>query len=127
MGKPLAATSHEWLSPETPLCELSVSVAELAAKVGIALHSWEEDGLGAFTGFACHLPSGPFALVQESEHAVKSLGAQGPAVLVEASELALHGVAALVTEVLASFGLQATHVTWRRAVPPASGSQHNGA
>ena len=51
-----------------PVCTLRLPVAELAARVGVPLDAWEEDGMGDATGFCAQLAAGPWVLVTEYAH-----------------------------------------------------------
>jgi hypothetical protein len=112
MNKVVAITEYQWSTPEYPLCELAVPVSEIAASLGIHLHFWNEDGLGAASGFMCRLSSGLALLVQEFEHAREHLGSKGPTVLVEATDLVALGVTTATNEVLTAFGLAAHQINW---------------
>lgn len=104
---------------DMPLAGLAIRVDELARRVGIPLQEWEEDGLGTMRGAVCRLPSGRVVLVRELAHAVRHLGTAGPEISVDAGELAVEGVDALVAEVRAAFGLEPEELDW---VQPAEAS-----
>ena len=44
-----------WASAVFPVCTLSLPVAELAARVGLPLNHWDEDGMGNASGFCGQL------------------------------------------------------------------------
>lgn len=103
---------HQWQSGEFPLCTVNTPVVELAQRLGIPLAEWEEPGLGSATGFCCKLASGLLLLFEEFSHAREHLGATGPTVYVDASDLVEQGIDNLFTIVLADLGLSKHHVTW---------------
>src|SRR5262245_31213819 len=98
-------TSYTWPTGPVPLAALRVRVDDLAARLGVAVRAWDEDGLGPARGFGGRLPSGCVVLLEELQLAVQHHGAAGPAVYVDASELGTAGPEPLVVELLAALGL----------------------
>jgi hypothetical protein len=103
---------HRFPTDDWPLAVLSERVDRLAERLGLAPQDWEVDGLGPARGFCIRTESGLVVLVYELAHAMKS-GLPGPAVSVDASDIARAGIAPLLTEVLDALNLAATAVTWR--------------
>jgi len=87
------------------VCTLTVRVTDLAERFGFALIHYEDDGLGWASSMFVKLDSGRVALLTEHAHAVERLGAKGPAVEVDARDIAQLGVAPCVDEVLDGFRL----------------------
>lgn len=103
---------HHWQSGDFPLCTVNIPVVELAQRLGIPLAEWEGPGLGSASGFCCKLASGLLLLLEEFSHAREHLGATGPTVYVDASDLVEQGFDDVLTSVLADLGLATHHVTW---------------
>lgn len=113
MIAPKQLTGYAWRSLDVPLCVIAVPAAELAERWGIALAHWDEPGLGPASGFICSAgPAGLVVLLEEFAHARENLGAPGPTLIVEASELLEHGVEGMLALILPHFGLSSRHVTW---------------
>ena len=113
MNNPQQITEYAWRSLDFPLCVIDVPVAELAERWGIALAHWDEPGLGAASGFACSVGgAGLVVLLEEFAHARESLGAPGPTLIVEATELLVHGIEGTLGTVLSHLGLSYSNVTW---------------
>lgn len=98
-------TSYTWPTTQFPLAGLCVRVDELAARLGVTIHTWVEDGLGPARGFGGRLPSGTVVLLEELETSIEHGYSQGPGVYVDASVMASVGPEALVAELLAELGL----------------------
>jgi hypothetical protein len=98
-------TSNTWPNDGIPFAGLRIRVDDLAARLGVAVHKWNVDGLGPAYGFGFCTPSGRVYLVQELELSVKYQRASGPAVYVDAAELATVGAIALVEEMVMVLGL----------------------
>ncbi len=94
------------------LCTLSVSVQEIAAALGVPLDQWEEPGLGNANGFSLALPSGMLLLLEELTHAREHLGAKGPTLYVDATDLARQGIQDAIATALAGLGLPAHSLVW---------------
>ena len=91
---------------------VSRRLAELAAGHGWTVETWDEDGLGEASGVLLRLASGRIILVMELRHAIEYHGEAGPTAFIDGSELATHGVAALLAEILAALGLTEQDTTW---------------
>lgn len=103
--------TYRWRSEDIALCILRVTLDDLAARAGLVPESWIEDGLGPHRGALCRLRSGRIASLVEAEALVER-GQVGPTVSVEVEDVATHGVAALVAEIVAAFSLAPTDVAW---------------
>ena len=94
-----------------PVCTLHLPVAELAARVGVPLDTWEEDGMGDASGFCAQLMSGPWVMVTEYAHSRKHHHV-GPALEVDATVLAQLGVAGALDALQAEMGFGNEDVSW---------------
>ena len=94
-----------------PVCTLYLPVAELAARVGLPLDTWEEDGMGDASGFCVQLASGPWVMVTEYAHS-RRLHKQGPALEVDATVLAQRGVAGALDLLQAEMKFGNEDVSW---------------
>ena len=110
MLEPLA--SHTWPTDRCALATLSVRVDELAARLGLPVFTWQEEGLGTARGVACRLPSGRVFLLEELEMSVRYQNAKGPNVYVDATDLGNQRVEALLNEVLEGLQLSLSDVNW---------------
>ena len=97
--------SYTWPTAPVALGALSVRVDDLAARLGVAVHAWEVDGLGPARGFGGRMPSGAVILLEELELAVRHQGARGPSVYVDASQLVAAGPKPLAEELLSALAL----------------------
>lgn len=110
--EPVAFGQYPWPTVEVPLASLGIRVDELAARLNLPIHTWNQGGLGPTRGLGGHLPSGkPFEL-QELQLAVEYQGAKGPNVFVDAADLTGHGVESLLEEILDALHLSRSDVTW---------------
>lgn len=100
---------------DVPVCMVNVRVAVLAQRLGFTLDAWEEDGLGAATGFMCRLSDGLITCSEELAHLIEHLKAQGPIFYVPVEDLHARGVAATVTAILSAMGLAESNVDWRQS------------
>ena len=94
-----------------PVCTLRLPVAELAARVGVPLDAWEEDGMGDATGFCAQLAAGPWVLVTEYAHSRRE-HQLGPALEVDATVLAHLGVARALALLQAEMGFGNEDLSW---------------
>lgn len=104
-------TAFAWPTDGVPLAGLAVRVDDLAARLGVPVLAWDEDGLGPARGICCRVPSGRVYFLEELELAVMHQGARGPTVYVDAADLGAFGVGPLVAEVLAALGLSRSDLT----------------
>ncbi|MGJ4906662.1 DUF6881 domain-containing protein [Bradyrhizobium oligotrophicum] len=93
-------------------------LTELAASHGWTAETWQEDGLGDASGVLLRLGSGRTVLLMELRHAVEHLGETGPTAFIDGAELATHGVAILLAELLAALSLTEQDTSW--IAPPES-------
>jgi hypothetical protein len=96
-----------------PVCGLSIALDEIANAWGLQLQSWDEDGLGPARGAFICLPSGRIVLLRELAHAVRRLGSAGPDIEADGDDIASHGIAAIVDDVVQALGLSAEVTAWR--------------
>lgn len=104
--------SHTWPTDGFSLMGLGVRVDDLAARLGVPLEEWEEDGLGPARGAFLRGEAGLVFLLREQRHAVERLGAEGPVVEVDAGHVARVGVALVRESVLRTLRLSAADVAW---------------
>jgi hypothetical protein len=104
-------TSYTWPTDGISIARLSVRVDDLAARLGIAIQTWDVDGLGSARGFGFRLPSGRVYLLAESDLPVRCQRVAGPSVNADAADVSAHGVVALVDDVVAGLGLSRSEVT----------------
>jgi hypothetical protein len=95
-----------------PIGHLGVRLNEIAEKVGLAPDSWEEHGLGRAVGMFIQLSSGRIVLLRELEHAVKYLGAPGPTIDADPTDVIAVGIEALLDEVVDSLALSRDAIHW---------------
>ena len=103
--------SHPWPNgAPTLLLQLgpspAASVDALAARLGFVPDAWDHGSAGPGRGAAFRLPSGLVVSLEYYDREVDDGDeAPGPDVWVDVGDVAERGVAALVTDVLATFGL----------------------
>lgn len=107
---PFALSEHTWKSADFPLCQVSLSAANLADQLKLPLQTWDEDGLGPASGFLCQIPFGLVVLVQDFALAP----ALGASLHIDASDLAEQGVQLPLREILSAFSLAPDVVTWEQ-------------
>jgi hypothetical protein len=110
MLEPLS--SYTWPTDGWPLAALSIRVDDLAARLGLSVLTWQEDGLGTARGVLCRLPSGRVFLLQELETKVQYYNAKGPDVYVDAGDVGDQGVEPMLNEVLDGLQLSRSDVNW---------------
>ncbi len=110
MLEPLS--SYTWLTDCCALATLSVRIDQLAARLGLPVFTWQEEGLGTARGVGCRLPSGRVFLLEELELAVRHQNAKGPNVYVDATDLGDQGVEPMLKEVLGGLQLSRSDVNW---------------
>ena len=125
-------TEYAWQSAEFPVCTVDVPVGLLAERFGIPLAHWEEPGLGGASGFGCRLASGLVLFLEELSHAREHLGAKGPTIYVEATELVERGIQSTLASTLAGLDLSPQSVTWSQTETGLQAAReishrHNGA
>src|SRR5262249_36313683 len=98
-------TSYTWPTTPMGLATLHVRVDDLAGRLGVAVQTWTEDGLGPPRGLGGRLPSRRAILVEELEWQVRHHAAGWVNVYVDAAALGALGAEPLVAEVLDSLGL----------------------
>lgn len=101
--------------PEALAC-LAVRATVLAGRLGVALETWEEDGLGPAVGFVGRSAAGHVYLVAEHAHAVTHPGSRGPTVSADATALRDVGLVVLLGDMQAALELEAAEIEWTQ--PP---------
>jgi hypothetical protein len=97
--------SYTWPNDGIPFAGLGVRMDELASRLGVAVHTWDIDGLGPARGFGFRSTPGRVYLLQELEMAVRYQDAPGPAVYVDAADLASVDLDTLVDEIVVALGI----------------------
>src|SRR5258707_849615 len=121
MLEPLS--SYTWPTDCCGLATLNVRIDELAARLGLPVFTWQEEGLGTARGVGCRLPSGRVFLLEELEFSVRDHNAKGPNVYVDAIDLGDQGVESMLKEVLEGLQLSRSDVNWLAE----AGAQQNAA
>jgi len=102
--------SYTWPNDGIPFAGLGLRMDDLASRLGVAVHTWDVDGLGPARCLGFRSVSGRVYLLQELELAVRYHGAPGPEVHVDAAELATFCPEALVHDVVATLGIARQNV-----------------
>ncbi|BAM88468.1 hypothetical protein S58_24620 [Bradyrhizobium oligotrophicum S58] len=105
---------------DMPIVTMSRRLADLAANHGWTVETWDEDCLGEASGVLLRLASGRIILLMELRHAIEHHGGRGPTAYIEGFELATHGVAVLLTEILRTLALTEHDTSW---IAPAESQQ----
>jgi hypothetical protein len=105
LGSHFFPTLPQWIGT------LNVRAASVAERNGFVLKSWDDEGLGEATGFACELPSGCVVLVEEHRHNIEHLGGTGADVSADLTEVARDGPAAIFREALECLSLSPDEVS----------------
>ncbi len=95
--------SHRFAAFPQWIGSLLVAVDEIAARNGMRLESWEEDGLGPARGFLCQLPSGRVILARALTY--QAAACPGAELLADLTEIARTGVESVLAEAVASLGV----------------------
>lgn len=104
------------LVTRSAVCTLAIPIEEVAARLGLEVEEWEEDGLGTARGAFVRIASKRVLLLSELVHARRHLGSKGPAVEVDLDDLdgsGGTGAAAVLLEVTEGLGLQESEIDWR--------------
>ena len=107
-----AVDEHFFSGGDIEVAGLAIRVDDLADRLGLEIRTWNEDGLGPARGMVCRLPSGRLVALRELTYAVEYHGQRGPDVIVAGDDLVALGADALVSEILAAFGLPRSAVDW---------------
>lgn len=102
--------SYRWPNDDMIFAGIALRVDELAAQLGVAVHTWDASGLGPARGLGFRSASGRVYLLEELEYAVRYYGAPGPVIHVDAAELATYGPELLVDDVVATLGIARQNV-----------------
>jgi hypothetical protein len=116
----IGGTDFAWETSDFPLCQLSISAADLARIHHLPLDQWEEDGLGAAQGFCCSLAGNLTVHVQELLHSP----VDGAVVYVDAAEFALKGPDGLMGPVLQGFDIPTDCVKWIQSADNVATAAH---
>jgi hypothetical protein len=104
--------SYIWPNEGIPFAGIGLPVDDLAKRLGLAVKTWDVDGLGLARGFGFRAESGRVYLLQELEMDVRFYAATGPGVYGDAADLATFGAEALVDEVAASLDLERSDIAF---------------
>jgi hypothetical protein len=110
---------HRWLTTDWPIGRLTIPLEQIAARNGLVVQSWIEDGLGTMTGCGGRLSSGVVIQLVESVHLVSRFGARGPDIYADATDVDRLGIDILIAETLAALALDWSDVEWRNQAPTA--------
>lgn len=102
--------SYTWPNDDMIFAGIALRMDELAAQLGVAVHTWEEAGLGPARGLGFRSAAGRVYLLEELEYTVRYHGAPGPVVHVDAAELATFGPEVLVDDLVVTLGIARQHV-----------------
>lgn len=97
---------------DVALCSFRVSLSEIATRLNLPIHPWEEDGLGPARAAGCRLPSGLVVVLEEHDHAIEHLASPGAFAKVDVGEVAARGIDPLVDEILGALSLSRADVDW---------------
>jgi hypothetical protein len=97
--------SYTWPNEGIPFAGLGLRIDDLASRLGLAVHTWNVDGLGPARGLGFRSETGRVYLLQELEMALRYHGAPGPEVHADAAELASVGAEALIEDVVVTLGI----------------------
>jgi hypothetical protein len=103
---------YRWPNDGIPFAGLDLRMDDLASRLGIDVHVWNDDGLGQARGLAFRSSSGRVYLLEELDVAVRYYGATGPGVYVDAADLATVSLDTLVDDVVAALGIARHEVVW---------------
>lgn len=114
MATLLPIPDFRWPTIEFSLALVVEPLDAIAARLGLPLEPWDEEGLGPARGVAVRLPSGRPVLLRELEYAARRPGATAPDVelAVDAADLGELGVGAMLAEALAALGVSSAATAW---------------
>jgi hypothetical protein len=108
---------HHWATDAWLIARLALPLAEIAARNGLVVQGWVEDGWGPQTGCGGRLPSGIVILLVETAHMISRGTARGPDILADATDAYRVGTKQLLSEALSALGLAASDVEARNRAP----------
>lgn len=82
----------------------------LAARVGLPIERYDEDGLGPSASMGAVLPSGVVIVLTERDHMIEHFGMTGPYLEADTADVAARSAAVIFAEALTTFGLGREHV-----------------
>jgi len=109
---------HRFYTIEWLIARLGLRLETIAARNGLTLESWEEDGLGPAIGCLGRLPSGVVIALVEYAHAIAYYDLHGPGIYVDAVDVERHGIESLIAQALSALHLDASNVEWRNDRAP---------
>lgn len=105
---------HDFKFPsglDLPLATLTCRVDDLAARLGLEVECWEEDGLGPARGFALGPSISPTLISEQVSHvAANPLAAT--VITIDGGEAVAMGHTAMLDRALAMLGLDKDMVSW---------------
>ncbi|HLZ64861.1 MAG TPA: hypothetical protein VKQ29_01460 [Aliidongia sp.] len=110
---------HRWPTTDWPVARLTVPLEQIAARNGLTVQSWIEDGLGPATGCGGRLTSGVVIQLVELAYLISQGGARGPDLYADASDAHNLGIENLIAEALSALSLSWADVEWRNQAPTA--------
>lgn len=105
---------HDFKFPsglDWPLATLTCRVDDLAARLGLEVECWEEDGLGPARGFALG-PSASPTLISEQVFQVAADPLRATVITIDGGEAAAIGHPTMLDRALAMLGLDRDMVSW---------------
>lgn len=105
---------HDFKFPsglDWPLATLTCRVDDLAARLGLEVECWEEDGLGPARGFALGPSTSPI-LISEQVFLVAANPLGATVITIDGGEAVAMGHAAMLDRALAMLGLDRDIVSW---------------
>lgn len=110
---------HRWLTIDWAIARLTVPLQDIAARNGLVVENWDEDGLGPTAGCGGRLHSGLVIQLVERTHVVAHFKARGPDLYADATDVGRVGIEVLLAEALAALGLNPSDVDWKNVPPTA--------
>jgi len=112
-------TPFVWPTQSWALAVVTERLDAIATRLGLPVWEWEEDGLGPFRGVAVRLPGGTVVALSQPWHELERSKFPGPAIEVDATEVAAHGVDAVLNDVLEALGIDGAAVHWKQTASTA--------
>ena len=107
---------HRWPTSPWPIAQLAVQLKDIAARNGLTVQTWIEDGLGSLIGCGGRLPSGVIIQLVESPHLI-SQGVRGPALYADAADVNRFGIESLIAQARTALGLAVADVEGQNHAP----------
>lgn len=94
------------------VARIGIGFDDLISRLGLALETWDEPGLGTARGATIRLPSGRIIALQELEHLRKSINVLGSDIIADAGDVLAVGGEPLINEAITAFGLSKNMLAW---------------